>query len=53
MVWSLLALHQPWLDAAIEQGSLSKSVPAELMQLLPNEGDPSPDVGESAPATTM
>lgn len=53
MVWSLLALHQPWLDAAIEQGSLSKSVPAELIQLLPKEGGSAPDAGESAPATTM
>lgn len=31
MVWSLLALHQPWLDAAIAEGKLAKAVPEELV----------------------
>jgi hypothetical protein len=43
MVWSLLALHQPWLDAAIAEGKLAKAVPAELMP------EPAP---ASAPAAT-
>ncbi|MGD9409579.1 MAG: hypothetical protein PVF12_06305 [Thiohalocapsa sp.] len=43
MVWSLLALHQPWLDSAIAEGKLAKAVPAELMP------EPAP---ASAPAAT-
>jgi 4-amino-4-deoxy-L-arabinose transferase-like glycosyltransferase len=31
MVWSLLALHQPWIDAAIADGTLAKTVPAALV----------------------
>jgi len=31
MFWSLLALHQPWIDAAIAEGKLAKTVPAELL----------------------
>ncbi|WP_295543094.1 hypothetical protein [uncultured Thiohalocapsa sp.] len=31
MVWSLLALHQPWIDAAIAEGTLAKAMPAALL----------------------
>ncbi len=31
MLWSLLSLHGPWIDAAIAEGKLEKSVPGEVM----------------------
>ncbi len=49
MLWSLLALHQPWLDTAIEQGTLAKAVPAEVMGLVP-EADTAPVAAPEAPA---
>jgi 4-amino-4-deoxy-L-arabinose transferase-like glycosyltransferase len=35
MVWSLLALHQPWLDAAMTEGRLAKRLPLELLEQAP------------------
>ncbi|MCG6942432.1 MAG: hypothetical protein LJE69_14415 [Thiohalocapsa sp.] len=52
MVWSLLALQQPWLEMAIEQGTLEKAVPAELMDLLPKAGPTSSSPASSSPAGT-
>jgi 4-amino-4-deoxy-L-arabinose transferase-like glycosyltransferase len=47
MVWSLVALHQPWLDAAIEEGTLAKALPAELLPQLGPQPEP-PDVAPAA-----
>jgi hypothetical protein len=44
MVWCLLALHQPWIDAAIVEGKLAKAVPAELLP------EPAPAATRAAPA---
>mgnify|MGYP006271915127 FL=1 len=44
MVWSLLALHQPWIDAAIAEGKLAKSVPEQLVP------EPAPAAMPAAPA---
>jgi len=58
MAWSLLALHQPWLNAAIDEGKLQKAVPAEVTELLPKAGGAAaaaeaPGAAAAAPATTM
>jgi 4-amino-4-deoxy-L-arabinose transferase-like glycosyltransferase len=61
MVWSLVALHQPWIDAAIAEGTLAKAIPAELapqpgLQAEPAAPAPAADTGveaAAAPAATM
>ncbi len=54
MVWSLLALHQPWLDAAITDGTLAKTVPAEILPepATPAAAEPEGAGTESAAAGT-
>lgn len=48
MVWCLLALHQPWIDAGIAEGKLDKAVPAELLPDATGAGTAEPTAPASA-----
>jgi 4-amino-4-deoxy-L-arabinose transferase-like glycosyltransferase len=51
MVWSLLALHQPWIDAAIADGKLAKSVPAQLIPDTAAASEATENTGAGSAAT--
>jgi hypothetical protein len=50
MVWSLLALHQPWLDAAMTEGRLAKRLPLELLEQAPRASSTAAKPTAVAPA---
>jgi 4-amino-4-deoxy-L-arabinose transferase-like glycosyltransferase len=50
MLWSLLSLHGPWIDAAIAEGKLEKSVPGEVMSADQPGATAAPEAASAEPA---
>jgi hypothetical protein len=49
MLWALLSLHGPWIDTAIAEGKLEKSVPGEVMSADQAAAVAAPETVPSAP----